>query len=172
MTIPMSDVRERLALCLSEQLGDEAESYARFICGEEANEAGAPVPCWGAIFERFIEAFQSVDERRTALEGLISAGDSRPLFLFVHLARGDDALWQAVVDAACRLPVALQRLVASLQPREAWPDAWARELAAEARQTGCVPELRVREVEQFEARLGELLSFAWFLPSAAESHPE
>ncbi|TVS08801.1 MAG: hypothetical protein EA423_00830 [Phycisphaerales bacterium] len=172
MTIPMSDVRERLARSLEACLGEDAQPYARFIQGEEAASGDAPVPCWGAIFERFIEAFPTAPERSRAFEALVAAGDARPIFLFVHLAREDGELWSAVVEAAPRLPIGVQRLVASLHPPESWPVAWSSALSAEARQTGADPDRRVREVEQFEARLGELLAFSWFVPSTSESHPE
>ncbi len=127
--VPRTSISARL-----EKIGvGRAAEYAQFIRGEEQDK---PLPCWGAIAERFAQDFVSASERLVVLDELVQEGDKRPLFLFIHTARQDTEL----LDRLDKFGPVAQAL-------------WKR--GAEA---------LYRENEVFEARTAELLSFRFYVP--------
>ena len=149
----------------------QAAGYADFI---RSGEAAGPLPCWGAIAERFDQDFGSDDDRKALLGPLVEAGDMRALILFLHANRGRPEVMEHVLaDASC-LPRLIQRALVSLEEvQELVPDH-VDDLHPAARQLWeAGPDARARERELFEARVAELMSFRFFVrnsdPSAGET---
>ncbi|MBM4320821.1 MAG: hypothetical protein FJ125_12925, partial [Deltaproteobacteria bacterium] len=62
----------------------QARGYADFI---RTGDPGGPVPCWGAIAERFQREFKSAADRKALWNVLLDEGDRRPLLLFLDANR-------------------------------------------------------------------------------------
>ena len=84
----------------------KAKAYADFI---REGDPDSPVPCWGAITQRFVEAFPGDDERLVVLDQLLAEGDRRPLYLFLETSRRRPKLLAAVCNRVDELPVAVRR---------------------------------------------------------------
>ena len=142
----------------------QAAGYADFI---RSGEAAGPLPCWGAIVERFDQDFGSDEDRLALWAGLLEAGDLRALTLFVHANRGRPEVMEHVLANASRLPRLIQRAVVSLEEVEELVPDHVDDLHPAARQLWeAGPDARARERELFEARVAELMSFRFFVRSA------
>ena len=90
----------------------QARDYAAFL---KKGDAGGPMPCWGAIFERFNRDFRKDAHRKALLDVALEVGDRRALVLFVHYNLDRQAVMRAILDQADNLPEFLQRALASLE---------------------------------------------------------
>jgi len=156
--VPRTSISARL-----EKIGvGRAAEYAQFIRGGEQDK---PLPCWGAIAERFTQDFVSASERLVVLDELIQEGDKRPLFLFIHTAQQDTELLEGLIGRAGALPVSVQRaLVALPEAADLVPSRLDKfgPVAQALWKRGA--EALYRENEVFEARTAELLSFRFYVP--------
>jgi hypothetical protein len=103
--------RESLARRIGALELDEAGEYAGFIL---AGDPDGPLPCWGAIVERFEQSFTQDEARVAVLEQLISEGDRRPLYLFLETSRQRPKLMIALCQRAAVLPVCVQRCLVAM----------------------------------------------------------
>lgn len=86
------DPRAQIAARLETSASPKAAAFAGFVRGEGTN---APVPCWGAIFERFATDATADAERLEAADKLIAASDRPALLLLVELAKAAEGrTWQ------------------------------------------------------------------------------
>ena len=153
----LSDTIESLAL-------PQAKGYADFI---RTGDPGGPVPCWGALAERFDQEFVESDDRKALWSILAEAGDRRALLLFLHMNRNQPAVMGTVIEEADRLSPALQRaLVAFEEIADQVPDH-IEALDPAARQLfEAGIEARSRERELVESRVGQLRAFRYYVPDA------
>lgn len=140
----------------------KAKTYADFI---RTGERGGPIPCWGALAERFQRDFTQAADRKDVWSALLDVGDRRALLLFLHMSRDRAEVMDAVLADAHRLPPSLQcALVAFDEIAERLP-AHLDRLAPAARQIfEAGPETRMREREVVEARVAALKAFRYFVP--------
>jgi len=142
----------------------QAKSYAEFI---RKGEASGPVPCWGAIAERFEESFARDDERKAVWTALVEEGDRRPLLLFLHANRKRPGVLAQVLEDAHRLPPSIQRILVSLPELASEIPAHLDKLAPAARQLfEAGPVALAREREMMEARVAQLTAFRYYVPDA------
>ena len=142
----------------------QAKAYADFI---RKGEASGPVPCWGAIAERFEESFPRDEDRKAVWPSLVEEGDRRPLLLFLHANRKRPEVLAQVLEDAHRLPPSLQRLLVSLPELASEIPKHLDKLAPAARQLfDAGPEALAREQEMMEARVAQLTAFRYYVPDA------
>ncbi len=162
--------RTQLATRIEQLASPEAQGLATFI---RSGDPGGPVPCWGAIIERFTRDFVTDAQRLEVWARLVDEGDRRPMLLFLHVSQDRPAVMaRALVDAP-RLPRALQRALVSFQGAAdlvgehlASLDAAARQLV----QSGPVALAKERELAQ--TRIKELLAFRYFVPDGHDPAQE
>ena len=142
----------------------QAAGYADFI---RSGEAAGPLPCWGAVAERFDHDFSADEDRKALLGPLVEAGDLRALILFLHANRDRAEVMEHVLADASRLPRVLQRALVSMEELADRVPEHFDGLHPAARQLWAAgPEALARERELFEARVAELLAFRFFVQSA------
>jgi len=142
----------------------QAKGYADFI---RTGDPDGPVPCWGAIAERFDTDFGKSAERKALWNVLVEAADRRPLLLFLHMNRGRPEVMAKVLEDAHRLPPVLQRTLVSLDEVAADVPAHLDRLDPAARQLWeAGPDAVAREREIVEARVKALTAFRYFVPDS------
>lgn len=166
----MERPREELARRFEKLGSPEIKAYARFI---ERGEEGQPIPCWGAIADRFVEQLDSDEDRLAVWSVLVGAGDRRPLLLFIGHNLDRPAVMARVVEDAHLLPVSLQRALASMTELDELIDEQLETIAPAARQLReASPERRARERELFQERLSRLRAFRFFVPDEVDPADE
>ena len=142
----------------------QAKGYADFI---RTGDPDGPVPCWGALAERFDQDFPKSDDRKALWNVLVEAEDRRPLLLFIHTNRGRPDVMAKVVADAHRLSPALQRSLVSLdEVADLVPDHVGKLDPAARQLFEAGTDARAREKELVEARVGALTAFRYFVPDA------
>jgi hypothetical protein len=154
-----------------EALGSaKAQGYADFI---RTGEPDGPIPCWGAISERFERDFTKSADRIAIWETLVEEGDRRPLLLFLHVNRERPEVMAKVLEDAHRLPRALQRVLVSMPEVAGDLPAHLDKLDPAAKQLfEAGPEAVAREREQTAARIAQLTTFRYFVPDAFDPADE
>ena len=166
----MTRPRDELARRFEKMGSSKIKAYAAFI---EHGDQGQPIPCWGGIADRFVEQFDSDEDRIAIWSVLIDAGDRRPLLLFLGHNLDRPAVMAQVIKDAHLLPVPLQRALASLDELGDLIDAQLDSIAPAARQLReARPEVRKREREIFEERLARLRAFRFFVPDDVDPADE
>jgi len=157
------DIRSRLANLFAAAPGtsDEQARNAAFAAFVRDGD-GDRVPCWGGIFERFAADFPSADDRISALDALLAAGDRRPLYLLVHLAACQPPLLEALAERAAELPEQVQRALVSVAAAPAAFDGRQSALAPVAREVLGSDVERAKERQQLESRIAEMRAWRWF----------
>ena len=156
---PRTDLSDRIETLSLPQ----AAGYAEFI---RSGDPGQPTPCWGAIAERFDQDFTDDDDRLALWSALLEAGDRRALLLYLHFNRDRPPVMASVLGDVTRLPPLLQRALVSLEEVADLVADHLDNLTPAARQLWeAGAEARARERELFEARVAELMSFRFFVPS-------
>jgi len=156
--------RESLSARIETLSLPQAKGYADFI---RTGDPDGPVPCWGAIAERFDTDFAKSDERKALWDVLIEAAGRRPLLLFLHMNRARPEVMAKVLADAHLLPPVLQRTLVSLdEVVDVVPEHIGR-LAPAARQLWeAGPDAIARERELVEARVKALTAFRYFVPDS------
>ena len=140
----------------------KAKAYADFI---REGDPDSPVPCWGAITQRFVEAFPSDDKRLVVLDQLLAEGDRRPLYLFLETSRRRPKLLAAVCDRVDELPVAVQRNLVAMPEAATYVAASLDKLDPAARLVWDGGEdVKRAERELLAGRVGQLMAFQYFVP--------
>ncbi len=166
----MERPRDELARRFEKLSSSKIKAYASFI---ERGDEGQPIPCWGAIADRFVEQFDSDEDRVAIWRELVIAGDRRPLLLFIGHNLDRPAVMAQVVKDAHLLPVALQRAMASMDELGELIDAQLETIAPAARELRkAEPDRRKRERELFEERLARLRAFRFFVPDEVDPADE
>lgn len=148
----------------------KAKAYADFI---REGDPGSPVPCWGAITQRFVEAFPSDEERLAVLDQLIVEGDRRPLYLFIETSRRRPKLLAALCERVGELPVSVQRNLVALPEAATYVASALEKLDPSARRVwDGGEELKRSERELLAGRVGELMAFQYFVPDAFDPRHE
>jgi len=144
---------------------EKTRGFATFI--REGDDS--PIPCWGAIADQFDAEFTDDDARMTVLDSLVEEGDRRALYLFVHLARSREKLLARMARRARKLPLSIQRALASLPEAEAVVEKSLKRFSpsAQAFYRGDREALAV-ENERFEYRIRELLAFRYYVPAPSD----
>lgn len=161
-TIPERIPRETLSARFEALGSPSTKGFADYI---RAGDAGGPIPCWGALAERFQQDVTKVADREAAWDALIEEGDRRALLLFLHLSRDRPEVMAKVLEDVDRLSPALQRALVSFEEVADQVPAHLDKLAASARQVfqgGA--DVLAREREQVEARIAQLTTFRYFVP--------
>ena len=159
---PNHTPRESLSTGIEALDLQRAQGFADFI---RTGDPDGPVPCWGAIAERFQQEFTSSDDRTAIWNLLVEEGDRRALLLFMSVSRDRPEVMAQVLDDAHRLPVALQRALVSFDELTQSVADHLEHLDPAARQLfEAGAGARDRERELFEARLGQLLAFRYYVP--------
>jgi len=147
-----------------------AKAFAKFILEGDPDE---PLPCWGAISTRFVQSFTTDTERLAVLDQLIAEGDQRPLQLFIHTGRNRPALVAAMCERANELPVTVQRSLAAIPEAAEFVAKSIDEFSPAARRVwDGGEELRRAERELLASRIGELVSFQYFVPDTFDPRYE
>lgn len=156
--------RESLSARIETLSLPQAKGYADFI---RTGDPDGPIPCWGAIAERFDTDFGKNDERKALWNVLVESADRRPLLLFLHMNRGRPEVMAKVLEDAHLLPPVLQRTLVSLdEVADVVPEHIDR-LAPAARQLWeAGPDAIARERELVEARVKALTAFRYFVPDS------
>jgi hypothetical protein len=161
-TLPTPVPRETLSARIEALELPQAKGYADFI---RAGDPGSPVPCWGAIADRFQQDFKKTADRKALWAVLLEEGDRRPLLLYLHANRDRPEVMAMVLEEADRLPLALQRALVSFEEVADLLPARLDKLDPAARQLfEAGPEALGREREQFAARIAQLMAFRYFVP--------
>lgn len=169
-TIPTPVPRETLSARIEALDLPQAKGYADFI---RAGDPGGPVPCWGAIADRFQQDFKKTEDRKALLNVLLDEGDRRPLLLYLHVNRDRPEVMATVLAEAHRLPPALQRALVSIEEVAGQVPAHLEKLDPAARQLfDAGPEALGREREQVAARIAQLTTFRYFVPDQADPATE
>lgn len=162
--------RESLASRIEALELPQARSYADFI---RQGDGRGPIPCWGAIARRFGEAFTTDGDRVAVLDQLIAEGDARPLLLFISMSRDRPALLAAMCERAGELPLTVQRaLVATPEAAELVGQAITTFGPAARRVWDGDAEAMRAERQVLQSRVGELMSFDYFVPDAFDPRAE
>ena len=162
--------RETLAARLDALPLGKAQAYAAFI---RRGDPGGLVPCWGAITQRFVEAFPGDDDRLAVLDQLVKEGDRRPLYLFLETSRARPRLLAALCQRAAELPVAVQRALVAMPEAATFVARALDALSPEARRVWDGGEdLKRVERELLGSRVAELTAFQYFLPDAVDPRQE
>lgn len=170
MTRPADTPRDAHATRIETIELPQAKSFASFI---RSGDEGGPVPCWGALEERFIADFKEDTDRLKLWNVLVENGDRRSLLIFIEQARSQPDVLAKVVSDAHRLAPELQRAVVSLDEADKLLTKEAKRLHPAARQlweAGAVA--RCREREQMEARISQLRAFRYFTPDVFDPKDE
>lgn len=139
-----------------------AKGFADYV---RAGDAGGPIPCWGALAERFQQDFKKVADRKAAWDALLEEGDRRALLLFLHLNRDRPEVMARVLEQADRLSPALQRALVSFEEVSDQISAHLAKLGPAARQVfEAGADVLAREREQVAARIAQLTTFRYFVP--------
>lgn len=139
----------------------QATGFADFI---RIGDAGGPLPCWGAITERFDQDFSTTDERTALWATIVEARDIRAQILFLHVNRARPEVMAQIISDAPRLPRLVQRALVSIDELAELIGDHLDRLDPAARQLWeAGPEPRARERELFEARVAELMAFRYFV---------
>jgi len=163
---PIPVPRETLSARIEALELPQAKGYADFI---RTGDPDGPVPCWGAIAERFQEDFKETDDRKALWELLLAEGDRRPLLLYLHVNRDRSEVMAQVLEDVGRLPRALQRVLVSFAEVADQLPAHLDKLDPAARQLfEAGPETLDREREQVEARIAQLTAFRYFVPDQVD----
>ena len=166
----MERPRDELSRRFKKLSSPKIKDYAAFI---EHGDQGQPIPCWGGIADRFVEHFDSDEDRLAIWSVLVNAGDRRPLLLFIGHNLERQVVMNRVVEDAHLLPVPLQKALASLDELGDLVDAQLEAIAPAARQLReAGPEVRKREREMFEERLARLRAFRFFVPDDVDPADE
>jgi hypothetical protein len=148
----------------------KAQGYADFI---RTGDPDGPVPCWGAISERFERDFTKSADRIAIWDTLVEEGDRRPLLLFLHVNRERPEVMAKVLEDAHRLPRALQRVLVAMPEVADDLPAHLDKLDPAAKQLfEAGPEAVAREREQTAARIAQLTTFRYFVPDAFDPADE
>src|SRR5690606_27305038 len=148
----------------------KAKAYADFI---REGDPDGPVPCWGAITKRFVEAFATDAERLAVLDQLIAEGDRRPLFLFLDTSRKRPKLLEALCARVGELPVSVQRALVAMPEAATYVAASLERLDPSARLVWDGGEDSKRaERELLAGRVGELMAFQYFVPDTIDPRQE
>ena len=148
----------------------KAKAYADFI---REGDPDGPVPCWGAITKRFVEAFATDAERLAVLDQLIAEGDRRPLFLFLDTSRKRPKLLEALCARVSELPVSVQRALVAMPEAATYVAASLERLDPSARLVWDGGEDSKRaERELLAGRVGELMAFQYFVPDTIDPRQE
>lgn len=148
----------------------KAKAYADFI---REGDPDGPVPCWGAITQRFVEAFATDAERLAVLDQLIAEGDRRPLFLFLDTSRTRPKLLEALCARVGELPVSVQRALVAMPEAATYVAASLERLDPSARLVWDGGEDSKRaERELLAGRVGELMAFQYFVPDTIDPRQE
>ncbi len=160
--LPVAVPRETLSARIEALSLPQAKGYADFI---RTGDATGPIPCWGAIAERFQQDFTTDDDRKALWTVLLEDGDRRPLLMFLHTNRDRPQVMAQVLADADRLPRALQRALVSFDEVADQLPAHLDKLDPAARQlVEAGPEALGRERELVEARMAQLTAFRYFVP--------
>lgn len=166
----MERPRNELSRRFEKLSSPEIKAYAAFI---ERGEEGQPIPCWGAIADRFVEQLDKDEDRIAIWSVLVAAGDRRPLLLFIGHNLDRPEVMARVVKDAHLLPVALQRALASMDELGDLIDEQIETIAPAARELReADPERRQRERELFDERLAKLRAFRFFVPDEVDPADE
>ena len=164
--VPRGSISNRIATL---DVG-EAKAYADFI---RDGDPDGPVPCWGAITERFLQTFSTDEQRLAVLDQLIEEGDRRPLYLFLETSRQRPKLLEALAARVGELPVTVQRALVATPEAATYVAASLDKLAPSARRVWDGGEaLKKSERELLAGRVGQLMSFRYFVPDAFDPHDE
>lgn len=148
----------------------KAKAYADFI---REGDPDGPVPCWGAITQRFVEAFATDTERLAVLDQLIAEGDRRPLFLFLDTSRKRPKLLEALCARVGELPVSVQRALVAMPEAATYVAASLERLDPSARLVWDGGEDSKRaERELLAGSVGELMAFQYFVPDTIDPRQE
>lgn len=162
--------RESLAARIDALPLSKARAYADFI---RKGDAGSPVPCWGAITQRFVEAFPGDDDRLAVLDQLVKEGDRRPLYLFLETSRSRPKLLAAICKRAGELPVSVQRGLVAMPEAATFVAGVLDKLDPAARRVwDGGEELKRVEREHLASRVGELTAFQYFVPDEVDPRQE
>ena len=163
---PIPVPRETLSARIEALDLPQAKGYADFIRG---GDPSGPVPCWGAIAERFQADFDKTADRKALWDVLLAEGDRRPLLLYLHVNRDRPEIMTQVLADADRLPRALQRSLVAYPEVADQLTAHLDKLDPAARQLfEAGPEVLGREREQVEARVAQLTAFRYFVPDQVD----
>lgn len=159
---PLPVPRETLSARFDALGSTVAKGFADYV---RAGDAGGPIPCWGALAERFQQDFKSVADRKAAWDAMIEEGDRRALLLFLHLNRDRPEVMAKVLDEVDRLSPALQRALVSFEQIADQIPAHLDKLSPAARQVfDAGADVLAREHEQVAARIAQLTTFRYFVP--------
>lgn len=148
----------------------KAKAYADFL---RDGDPDGPVPCWGAITKRFVEAFTTDGERLAVLDQLIDEGDRRPLLLFIDTSRQRPELLAAMCERAAELPLTVQRALVATPEAEVFVENTIEKFQPAARRVWDGGEETKRAERQLlESRVGELMSFQYFVPDTFDPRDE
>lgn len=162
--------RESLSTRIGALALGKAKAYADFI---REGDPDGPVPCWGAITKRFVEAFATDTERLAVLDQLIAEGDRRPLFLFLDTSRKRPKLLEALSARVGELPVSVQRALVAMPEAATYVAASLERLDPSARLVWDGGEDSKRaERELLAGRVGELMAFQYFVPDTIDPRQE
>ena len=162
--------RETLAARIDALPLGKAKAYADFI---RKGDPGSPVPCWGAITQRFVDAFPGDDDRLAVLDQLIKEGDRRPLYLFLETSRARPKLLAAVCKCAAELPVSVQRGLVAMPEAATFVAGILDKLDPAARRVwDGGEELKRVERELLGSRVAELTAFQYFVPDEVDPRQE
>ncbi len=170
MTRPADTPRDVHAVRIETIDLPQAKTFADFI---RTGDASGAVPCWGALEERFVEAFKETADRLRLWNVLVETGDRRSLLIFIEQARTLPEVIAKVVADAHRLSPALQRAVVSLDEATEHLAKNASRLHPAARQLWEAGDAaRCKERELMEARMGQLRAFRYFTPDSFDPAKE
>ena len=154
--------RESLSARIEALGSATAKGFADYV---RTGDAGGPIPCWGALAERFQQDFKKVADRKAVWDALVEEGDRRALLLYLHLNRDRPEVMAQVLDQANRLSPALQRALVSFEEVADQLPAHLDKLGPAARQVfEAGAEVLAREREQVAARIAQLTTFRYFVP--------
>ncbi len=169
-TIPVPVPRDTLSSRIEALALPQAKGYADFI---RTGDPDGPIPCWGAIAERFDQDFKKTADRNALWNVLIEEGDRRPLLLYLHLNRGRPEVMAKVLADADKLPRVLQRALVSFdEVAHLLPDHLDKLDPAARQLLEAGPEALGRESEQVEARIAQLTAFRYFVPDQGDPADE
>ena len=148
----------------------KAKAYADFL---RDGDPDGPIPCWGAITKRFVESFSTDEDRLAVLEQLIEEGDRRPLLLFIDTSRQRPELLAAMCERAGELPLTVQRALVATPEAEVFVENTIEKFQPAARRVWDGGEETKRAERQLlESRVGELMSFQYFVPDTFDPRDE
>ncbi|MFH1690576.1 MAG: hypothetical protein ABIE42_10140 [Candidatus Eisenbacteria bacterium] len=164
--VPRESLSERIAgLDIA-----EAKTFAAFI---REGDLDMPTPCWGAIATRFEDVFASDEDRLAVLNALIAEGDRRPLDLFLQVNRKRPALLASLCERADELPAPVQCALIAIPEAALFVEEALERFGPDARRLWEGDEsLRRTECEQLRSRIGQLMSFQYYVPDDFDPRDE